>query len=105
MSCSKSDEQVNEGELALIAKISKSKVTKIIRTLGEYLLERTLVPGPRFYEEEWRVPFLATFISPVFMPDPHSTVSERPTIGSRWIPNNGLRHSKIYGNESHLGET
>ena len=55
-------------------------------------------PEPSAFEVEWPVPFLAAFISPVFLPGPQFaagwTVSERQTIGSRWVPSRGLRHSR-----------
>ena len=37
----------------------------------ECLLERTLVLGHRLCEVGWPVPFLATFIFPVFLSGPH----------------------------------
>ena len=62
--------------------------------VGECLLERTLVLGHRLCEVGWPVPFPAAFISPVFPPGPHSLLGGHPTIGSRWVPNRGLRHSR-----------
>ena len=57
------------------------------------LLERTLVLGHQLCEVGRSVPFLATFISPVFPPGPlfaaEWTVSERPTLGSKWVSSRG----------------
>ena len=66
--------------------------------VGECLLERTLVLSHRLFEVGWPVPFLAAFNPPSVSTGSQFTagwtVIERPTIGSRWVPNRGLRHSR-----------
>ena len=65
--------------------------------VGECLLKRTLVLDHRFCEVEWPVPFLATLPPQCFHRVSIAAgwaVSEYPTIGSRLVPNRGLRHSR-----------
>ena len=60
-------------------KAKKVKVSPTYDTcIGEYLLERTIVMGHRFYEVGGPVPFLAAFISLVLPPGTHSL------LGGQW---------------------